>query len=45
MLQCKDALQAENIAMRNKMNKRNSENSTLRIRVEKAIAREEKDTT
>ena len=43
MLQHEDALQTENVAMRNETNKLNSEMSTSRLRVEEVIAREEKD--
>ena len=42
MLQYKDALQTENIVMRNEINKLNTENSSLRIKVEELTAREEK---
>merc|ERR1712157_604221 len=42
MLQYKDALQTENIVMRNEINKLNSENSSLRIKTEELTVREEK---
>ena len=42
MLQYKDALQTENIVMRNEINKLNTDNSTLRIKIEEVTAREEK---
>ena len=42
VLQHKDALQTKNIVMRNEINKLNTDNSTLRIKIEEVTAREEK---